>query len=561
MTIICRNMLFINLPLNAYAILVALITTLLYLPISSFSGFSTLIDVTTRLNPNDAYVSTYYFWWTNLTYLPTFFFTVFSLLIWYNAKRVASSSLIIVCLMLMAHGTELTDYLILNSPEIGVLYGTYGLNPLLSNIMNRYHPLIFYLSVSLFTLVTFLFVVLHSAPRFYFLPQNLLTKAQSYGWNAILLNLIALWMGGWWALQEGTWGGWWNWDPSETFGLLVTLGLLTTLHSALKLSNIPRSVTKALFNFLIFLVTYFFIQLNFDLVSHNFGSKFFFFFNNNLFFLEMSQLILLTFALITYGSYNTYRLCVYKPTKHWVTAKSWVNPSVGLVAPTLITLFVLWSLRPLVNYFLWNFFELNIGNWEPSLKPILLLLGITLFFWTRKTHRYDSLVSFCLLSMSQTWLIIPLLFSESKSWVFLLHTLITIFTYIDLLTHGLSPIEWITESYNYYVVFESLVQLPDCQTFIVDANAHEITHITINLNGLLLSDWNLVTFANTPSNNFFLLNSQVTDYRNFYYLGNLYSSTCLNLELPLLGVLNLIFLTGILLVWYKFQSKTLIITN
>lgn len=270
-------MLFIHSSLNAHTVLVVLIFAILYLTASSFLGFSILVDITTRLNPNDAYISMYYFWWTNLTYLPTFFFLVFSLLIWHSARKLSSGGLILVCLFLTIHATELTDYLALNSTEVGVIYGTYGLNPLLSNIMNRYHPLMFYISVSIFALTAFYVLVINSSWQFYFLPQKVLNNAQTYGWTAILLNLIALWMGSWWALQEGTWGGWWNWDPSETFGLLVTLGLLTTLHSSLKLSTIPRLVNKVLFNLLLFLITYFFIQLNFDLVSHNFGSKFFFF--------------------------------------------------------------------------------------------------------------------------------------------------------------------------------------------------------------------------------------------------------------------------------------------
>ena len=30
-------------------------------------------------------------------------------------------------------------------------------------------------------------------------------------------------MGGLWAYQEGSWGGWWDWDISEVFGLFIYL--------------------------------------------------------------------------------------------------------------------------------------------------------------------------------------------------------------------------------------------------------------------------------------------------------------------------------------------------
>lgn len=550
-------MLFIHLSLNAHTVLVVLIFAILYLTASSFLGFSILVDITTRLNPNDSYISMYYFWWTNLTYLPTFFFLVFSLLIWHSVRKLSSSGLILVCLFLSIHATELADYLALNSTEVGVIYGTYGLNPLLSNIMNRYHPLMFYISVSIFALTVFYVLVINSSRRFYFLPQKSLNNAQTYGWTAILLNLIALWMGSWWALQEGTWGGWWNWDPSETFGLLVTLGLLTTLHSSLRLSVIPRLVNKALFNLLLFLITYFFIQLNFDLVSHNFGSKFFFFFNNNLFFLEMSQLILSTFVFLACSSYSNRFLSTYKVTTHAPNLKSKQALAVGLIAPLLVTLLVVWSLRPLLNYFLWNFFDLNIGNWEPSLKPILLLLGISFYVWVQKTTKTENLVLLPIFIMTHSWLPALLLVTESKSWIVTIHTMITLFIFIDLLTYGLSPIEWITESYNIYNIFNSSIQLLSSQSFVLDSNAHELSHIITTLNGTLISDWNLVTFANAPANNFFLLNSQLTDYRNFYYLGNLYSCTYLNLELPLLGALNFIFLIAIIIARHKFKHNNL----
>lgn len=45
-----------------------------YLPLYALSGYTVLLDLTSRLSPNDAYVGTYYFWWTNLLYLPLFFF-------------------------------------------------------------------------------------------------------------------------------------------------------------------------------------------------------------------------------------------------------------------------------------------------------------------------------------------------------------------------------------------------------------------------------------------------------------------------------------------------------
>jgi hypothetical protein len=91
-------------------------------------------------------------------------------------------------------------------------------------------------------------------------------------------NFIGLALGSWWAFQEGTWGGWWNWDSSEVFGLEFFLLILYVTHTYWKSSDLLAWSISISCQFLAVLITYFFIQLNFDLVSHNFGVKFFFFF-------------------------------------------------------------------------------------------------------------------------------------------------------------------------------------------------------------------------------------------------------------------------------------------
>jgi cytochrome c biogenesis factor len=91
-------------------------------------------------------------------------------------------------------------------------------------------------------------------------------------------------LGSWWALQEGTWGGWWNWDSSETFGLFFFLLPFFFYHNKSYLNFHQKNLNIFKKSTTLLLFSYFFIQLNFDLVSHNFGIKFFQFFSNNLFF-------------------------------------------------------------------------------------------------------------------------------------------------------------------------------------------------------------------------------------------------------------------------------------
>jgi hypothetical protein len=79
----------------------------------------------------------------------------------------------------------------------------------------------------------------------------------------------------------------------------------------------------------LFLLSYFFIQLNFDLVSHNFGAKFFFFFNNNLFFLEAVFFLL---VLILYTCY----VSLFKRLASVVGIKQLADSSVVRMLPAVV---------------------------------------------------------------------------------------------------------------------------------------------------------------------------------------------------------------------------------
>jgi len=180
---------------------------ILVLPMFSFSGYGFPIDLNTRLNPNDAYLGTYYFWWTNLTYLPLFFFTLL-LIVCYSISSIRFVlQTLLVPLLLLAYAVELSDYLSLNVSDPSSLYGFYGANTLLTNTLNRYHPFVFYLSCLLLTSTWF-------TTRYYLYPTPLFNCSASFLqppqilWVTVCTNLVALWMGSWWALQEGTWGGW-----------------------------------------------------------------------------------------------------------------------------------------------------------------------------------------------------------------------------------------------------------------------------------------------------------------------------------------------------------------
>jgi cytochrome c biogenesis factor len=140
------------------------------------------------------------------------------------------------------------------------------LNVLLLNSINKYHPLLFYFSA---LSVIFFFKKNYTFSSF-FVKYN---HGEKKIFNNLILLFFTLGLGSWWALQEGSWGGWWNWDPSEVFGMIILINLLLILHSPVKIFRKVR-FKVFLYSFIkLILISYLAIQLNFDAVSHNFGTR------------------------------------------------------------------------------------------------------------------------------------------------------------------------------------------------------------------------------------------------------------------------------------------------
>ena len=85
--------------------------------------------------------------------------------------------------------------------------------------------------------------------------------------------LTALYLGSWWALQEGSWGGWWNWDASEFLGLLVLYLILTIFHNKSNLSHVITLFYSIRLSLSYLFIYFFLLQLNFSIISHNFGFR------------------------------------------------------------------------------------------------------------------------------------------------------------------------------------------------------------------------------------------------------------------------------------------------
>lgn len=147
-------------------------------------------------------------------------------------------------------------------------------NNLLSNPLNKYHPVLFF-SCYLFTYVVLAYTNLFINTRDYNLQKYIYN---TYYFNFLKRNNLywpllttSLYLGAWWALQEGSWGGWWNWDASEVFGLLILTFILVYFHLKKYVYSVFIRFYLSYTYILFILFAYLILQLSYNLTSHNFG--------------------------------------------------------------------------------------------------------------------------------------------------------------------------------------------------------------------------------------------------------------------------------------------------
>jgi len=216
-------------------------------------------------------------------------------------------------------------------------------------------------------------------------------------------NCLALGLGSWWAFQEGTWGGWWNWDSSEVFGLEFFLLILYIIHTSWRYFNSLNWIISISWQLCAVLLTYFFIQLNFDLVSHNFGVKFFFFFNNKLFFI-ISILIL---VIIIYQFICFFNQLWFLKITTIFQAFLHLNVKKVEIFWYLIFLYLFWYLvifftyYPLLGYFIYNITSWNIFNMTTSYTFLNYFFVLMLLYFIYQHQRF--IIIYLLIGSLVSW--------------------------------------------------------------------------------------------------------------------------------------------------------------
>jgi hypothetical protein len=234
----------------------------------------------------------------------------------------------------------------------------------------------------------------------------------------IFIFILSLVLGSWWALQEGSWGGWWNWDPSEVFGLIIFSYLLFSRHFFLNNLNIYFFTLNSFLYLLIVLILYFFLQLNFNLISHNFGINLTqsLFLLVNFFFFYIFIFVFFFFLIKYIDMYII--LFLNSKSIRFIDSKFYLFLLIFLI----LNLYLL-SFWILIEDFFYKFFQINFFNWFFINFNIIVYIYICLLILVFRVSNILYLFFFKKVMYSKTYLY----FLVNLNYIYILHILLLLF--------------------------------------------------------------------------------------------------------------------------------------
>lgn len=129
---------------------------------------------------------------------------------------------------------------------------------LLNGVLNIHPWLIFLLYSVLLFLILFLKNLKHSNPAYWNFTFLIL---KNKFW-LISLSVISILLGSFWAFQELSWGGWWNWDIVELISLNFFFISLLIAHSSNNTQLASKKTTLNLKLILVFLISVVIVRFN-----------------------------------------------------------------------------------------------------------------------------------------------------------------------------------------------------------------------------------------------------------------------------------------------------------
>jgi hypothetical protein len=335
------------------------------------------------------------------------------------------------------------EYYTLNQYTYSVKNIQYFFNNLLSNPLNKYHPILFFISyIFMYNILVYNHLLVNfrtfvNSKFIYVTKYSYILTKNAYIW---ILMSVSLYLGSWWALQEGSWGGWWNWDSSEVFGLLILTSLLIIFHLS-KNYNSQIFFTCLIFFFIVIITfLYFILQLSYNLVSHNFGLSLIgygyvqFIFKTNLSIILISCFIvwfgIKCLVLKTILCKNIYYI-VYSQNNNKLNIQ-FIKLKIVLLISLLFYIYTT-TFNPIFNNIFWNSLNINLLNNLLHWVNIKLITLIILWLFLLRFNFFTLIIYvYYTLTYVITYLFNLPIYTGTVSLFKTLHTLILMILSLSL---------------------------------------------------------------------------------------------------------------------------------
>lgn len=344
----------------------------------SFKSYETshFFNIVYKIVLDEFYFSNFYYIWNNFSIMFIFFtfvfFIIFSFKNLNSYNNVVTLFLVLNCLFYF----NLIDYFFLNSCLFNYDMQLKNYNVLLNNGINKIHPILLYSSVFFLSYSIFL-------NNLYFKYTHINYTFINFVYQLLLsltLLVFTLFLGSWWAFQEGSWGGWWDWDISEVFGLFILINLLKLFHD--KFLTVNHSNYKFSLNiyFQTLMIFYLFMQLNFSLISHNFNLHVLSNFISNYSYVLLIIFLLLNNILMYRQKYKLYYK-VLADLKVFLNLNQYATLVLILIITT--SLIVLFSTFYVLSNWIWSNFYISysVGLIDFNYMINTALLFIIVIYW------------------------------------------------------------------------------------------------------------------------------------------------------------------------------------
>ena len=170
-------------------------------------------------------------------------------------------------------GLTAISYWVYNGSSCSWDDGSRYFNLLLLNPLNQYHPNLFLTLVT--TTYLFTWMLLHQLKtpisRYTLFLYKKFLKLVAL--KLVVISCFTSILGSWWAFQEGSWGGWWNWDLSEYFALVIVFTFSYLIHIRSPQTHPITSTLNLVCLLALTVLLNFFVQYNLTTTSHTFGQE------------------------------------------------------------------------------------------------------------------------------------------------------------------------------------------------------------------------------------------------------------------------------------------------